>query len=201
MIVQKATASVAVSFGFPISIRRGDPDWVALWLARSWLGEHRSSNSFLYQRIREARGMNYGDYAYIEYFPRGMFLTQPDANLGRQQQIFQIWIRPLRSNNDAHFATRAALFELNKLIENGMSEEDFQATKNFLEKYVSLLVASQGRQLGYKLDSDYYGIPLFADYVRSALADMTVDDVNRAVRDTCRCRTSSSYSLPETRRT
>ncbi|NNF51139.1 MAG: insulinase family protein [Gammaproteobacteria bacterium] len=181
-IVQKETSSVAVSFGFPIEIKRGDPDWVALWLARSWLGEHRSSNSFLYQRIREARGMNYGDYAYIEYFPNGMFLTMPGPNYSRQQQIFQVWLRPLRSNNDAHFATRAALFELNKLITEGMSEEHFLATRNFLEKYVSLLVATQGRQLGYKLDSEYYDIPAFTDYVRNALETMTVDDVNRAVR-------------------
>jgi len=101
VIVEKETASVAVSFGFPVSLRRGDPDWVALWLARSWLGEHRNSNGQLYKRIREARGMNYGDYAYIEYFPRGMFRTEPDTNLGRQQQIFQVWLRPLRNNNDA----------------------------------------------------------------------------------------------------
>ena len=182
-IVKKETSSVAVSFGFPIDIRRGDPDWVALWLARSWLGEHRSSNSYLYQRIREARGMNYGDYAYIEYFPNGMFLSLPNPNYSRQQQIFQIWLRPLRSNNDAHFATRAALFELNKLITDGMSPEHFEATRNFLDKYVSLMVATQGRQLGYKLDSEYYDIPAFTDYVRAALKDMTVDDVNRAVRE------------------
>ena len=68
-IVEKQTMPTAVSFGFPIEVNRAHPDWVALWLVRSYLGEHRNSNSFLYQRIREARGMNYGDYAYIEYFP------------------------------------------------------------------------------------------------------------------------------------
>ncbi|MGI9247804.1 MAG: insulinase family protein, partial [Woeseiaceae bacterium] len=89
VLIQKETPAVAVSFGFPIELRRGDPDWVALWLVRSYLGEHRSFNSHLYQRIRETRGMNYGDYAYIEYFPRGMFQFHPDTNLARQQQIFQ----------------------------------------------------------------------------------------------------------------
>ena len=33
-------------------------DFVALYLARTWLGEHRASMSRLYQRIREVRGMN-----------------------------------------------------------------------------------------------------------------------------------------------
>lgn len=88
VIAEKETPAVAVSFGFPIDLKRGDRDWVALWLARSYFGEHRSSNSYLFQRIRETRGMNYGDYAYIEYFPNGMFQTRPETGLGRQQQIF-----------------------------------------------------------------------------------------------------------------
>ena len=182
-IIEKETPGVAVSFGFPIDVRRGDPDWVALWLVRSWLGEHRSTNAHLFQRIRETRGMNYGDYAYIEYFPRGMFQFHPDTNLGRQQQIFQVWIRPVRSNNDAHFATRVAMHELDKLVENGMSESDFEATRAFLSKFVSLLTDGQSRQLGYAIDSQYYGIDNFADYVRNGLSELTLDDVNRVVRE------------------
>ncbi len=156
LLIEKETPAVAVSFGFPIELERGDPDWVALWLARSYLGEHRSFNSHLYQRIREERGMNYGDYAYIEYFPRGMFQTRPDTNLARQQQIFQVWLRPLRNNNDAHFATRTAMFEIEKLIEEGISEADFETTRAFLSKYVSLLMDGQSRQLGYAMDSRFY---------------------------------------------
>jgi zinc protease len=181
-IVQKDTTSVAVSFGHPLTVRRGDPDWVALWLARSWLGEHRNSAARLYQRIREARGLNYGSYAYEEYFPGGMFAFKPPANLGRQQQLFQVWLRPLRSNNDAVFATRAALFELQQLIERGLSPADFAATRDFLDKYVSQLLDTQSRVLGYALDSRYYGIPGFADYVREGLRQLTVDEVNRVIR-------------------
>ena len=183
VLIEKETPGVAVSFGFPIELRRGDPDWVALWLVRSYLGEHRSMNSHLYQRIREARGMNYGDYAYIEYFPNGMFLTQPGTNYGRQQQIFQVWIRPVRSNNDAHFATRVALHEIDKLIAEGMTESDFEATRTFLSKYVSLQTDGQSRQLGYALDSQYYGIGNFSDYVREKLGKLSLDDVNRVIRE------------------
>lgn len=182
-IVEKSAQSTAVSFGFPIDTIRSSDDWTALWLVRSYFGEHRSSNSFLYQRIRQTRGMNYGDYAYIEYFPRGMFQTKPDANLGRSEQIFQVWLRPLRSNNDAHFATRTALFELDKLIKNGISKEDFEATRNFLINFVPQMVASQDRQLGYALDSEFYNTESFVDYVRGKLEKLTLDDVNRVIRD------------------
>ena len=47
---------------------------------------------------------------------------------------------------------------LEKLIEKGLSKEDFDATKNFLLKYVNIMVANQNRQLGYALDSKYYNV-------------------------------------------
>jgi zinc protease len=182
-IVEKNAQSTAVSFGFPIDTIRNHQDWAALWLVRSYFGEHRSSNSYLYQQIRQERGMNYGDYAYIEYFPRGMYQTKPDANLGRSSQIFQVWLRPLRSNNDAHFATRAAVYELDKLIKNGMSEKDFQATRNYLTNYAPQLVASQDKQLGYALDSEFYQTDEFVKYVREQFAKLSLADVNRVIKD------------------
>lgn len=181
-IVEKQTMPTAVSYGFPIAVNRSHPDWVALWLVRSFLGEHRNSNSFLYQRIREARGMNYGDYAYIEYFPRGMFRTQPEANLGRSAQIFQVWLRPLRNNSDAHFATRTAMYEMEKLINNGLTKEQFEATRSFLSKYAGLLLKGQDRVLGYQMDSDFYGTDGFIELVTQGLDALTLAQVNAVIK-------------------
>ncbi|HEX8472561.1 MAG TPA: pitrilysin family protein [Pyrinomonadaceae bacterium] len=180
-IIKRDTRSTAVSLGFPLSVNRAHKDWPALAVVASYFGQHRSSNSYLYQRIREARGLNYGNYSYIEYFPRGMFQFEPDPNLGRQQQIFQIWIRPVTPEN-GHFVLRAALYEHDKLVRNGMSKEDFEATREFLTKYVNILTATQGAQLGYALDSRYYGIADFNTYMRDQLSKLTLDDVNRAIR-------------------
>ena len=181
-LVDKDTRAAALSLGFPIDLRRGDDDWIALYLIRSYFGEHRSSASYLFQRIREIRGMNYGDYAYIEYFPRGMYQFHPDPNLGRQQQIFQMWIRPVPPEQ-AHFALRIALYELEKLVEEGLSEDDFEATRNYLLKFTNVLTSTQGRALGYALDSAYYGTPEFVEYVRAGLRDLTLERVNAALRE------------------
>src|SRR5439155_21471003 len=170
-----------ISLGFPINVTRADQDWPALAVVQSYFGQHRSSNSYLYQRLREARGLNYGDYAYIEYFPRGMFQFTPDANLGRQQQIFQIWIRPVEPQN-GHFVLRAALYEYDKLLREGMSKEAFESTREFLSKYVNVLTSTQDAQLGYALDSRYYKIKDFPTYMREQLATLTLDDVNRAIK-------------------
>ena len=180
-VIQKDTPGTAISFGFPIAVTRADPDWPALLLMQSYLGQHRSSNSYLYMRLREIRGLNYGDYAYIEYFPRGMFQFAPDPNLCRRQQIFQVWIRPVEPKNGL-FSLRAALYELDKLVKNGMSEENFDTTRRFLTKNVNALTKTQDAQLGYAIDSKYYGIPTFTDYVRDQLAKLKLEDVNRAIK-------------------
>ena len=134
-IVEKDAASTAISMGFPIDILRGSKEWYALAVANSWLGEHRNSSSHLFQVIREERGLNYGDYSYIENFPNGGRRQMPPQNVCRRQQIFEIWIRPV-PNEARHFALRAALREFKNLVENGMTESSFELTRGFLNKYV-----------------------------------------------------------------
>jgi zinc protease len=180
-IITRDTRSTAISLGFPIDVNRSDKDWPALALVASYLGQHRSSNSYLYQRLREARGLNYGDYAYVEYFPRGMFLMTPDSNLARQQQIFQIWIRPVEPENGV-FALRAALYEYDKLVRDGISQEAFESTREFLTKFANVLTQTQSARLGYALDSRYYGIPDYNSYLKTQLAKLTLADVNAAIR-------------------
>jgi zinc protease len=172
---------VAISLGAPLDVKRGDPDYPALLVAQSYFGQHRASGGRLFDRMREVRGLNYGDYAYIEYFPRGMFRFDPEPNLARDQQIFQMWIRPVPPEA-AHFALRLALFELDKLIREGLSAEAFERTRSFLAKNVNLLVKTKQAELGYAIDSLYYGIPDYNTYVRNALAKLTVEDVNEAIR-------------------
>ncbi len=180
-IIERDTRSTAISLGFPIEVTRASKDWPALALVASYFGQHRSSNSYLYGRLREARGLNYGDYAYIEYFPRGMFLMTPDPNLGRQQQIFQIWIRPVEAENGL-FTLRAALYEYDKLMREGLSAEAFESTREFLMKFSNILTQTQSARLGYALDSRYYGIPEFNTHVREQLAKLTLKDVNNAIQ-------------------
>ncbi len=180
-IIEKNTRATAISFGLPIAVTRSHPDYPALWVAKTWLGEHRASNSHLYQRIREERGMNYGDYAYIEAFPRGMFQFFPDPNLGRKAQLFEVWIRPVAPDN-AHMALRIALHELGKLVDSGLSEAEFANTRDYLMKNVFVMTATQNQQLGYALDSQWYGVPEYTKMMRDALGKMSAADVNAAIK-------------------
>lgn len=180
-LVQKNTRSTAISFGFPIDVKRGDRDFYALWLANSWLGEHRNSSSHLYQVIRETRGLNYGDYSYIEVFPNGWARQFPPVNVGRRRQVFEVWIRPV-PNEAAHFSLRAAVREIQKLIDEGMSPEDFELTREFLKKYILHYAPTTSTRLGYKMDDHFYGIKDHLKTMEKTLGKLTLEEVNDAIR-------------------
>jgi len=180
-IVKKETRATAISLGHPLPLTREDPDFAALNIARSWLGEHRASSGQLYNRIREIRGLNYGNYAYIESFNRPGFQFFPSPNIGRRSQLVEIWIRPVVPVN-AQMAMRIALYELQQLIDKGLTQEQFENTRDYLMKNVYLMTANQNQRLGYALDSWWYGTPEYTESMRARYAKLTRDDVNRAIR-------------------
>ncbi|MDX1388269.1 MAG: pitrilysin family protein, partial [Acidobacteriota bacterium] len=183
LLVSKPDADASISLGFPIDLHRGERDFYALWIANSWLGEHRNSSSHLYQVIREKRGMNYGDYSYIEVFPNGGRRQMPPTGVGRRQQIFEIWIRTL-PNEDALFALRAALRELDSLVTNGMTPEAFELTRSFLEKYSLHFAETTSARLGYAVDDRFYGIDGegHLERFRRMMDEITLDEVNAAIK-------------------
>jgi zinc protease len=180
-IIKKDTRSTAISMGHPIPVTREDADFAALNLARVWLGEHRASSGRLYDRIREQRGLNYGDYAYVEYFNRPGFQFFPSPNIARRNQIFEIWIRPVVPAN-AQMAMRIALYETQKMIDNGLSEADFQNTRDYVMKNVYLLTSTQSQRLGYALDSWWYGMPDYVDHMRAQYSKLTRAQVNAVIK-------------------
>jgi zinc protease len=190
LIVETNTDATAISMGFPIEVLRGDPDFVPLLAANSWFGEHRNSFSHLYQVIREARGMNYGDYSYIEAFPRGYATQQPRVNVARRSQLFEIWIRPVAQtepgnlHDRALFAMRAALRELDRLVENGLSPAQLEETVQFLRNYTVHWGNTISRRLAYRVDDAFYGLdqPGFLASVRPDLDALTPATVQAALR-------------------
>jgi len=81
----------------------------------------------------------------------------------------------------AHFALRDAMYEVARLIENGITEEEFELTRDFVTNYSKLWARTLSNRLGFLMDSEFYGMPYYIDEVDSKLAAMTVDDVNAAI--------------------
>ncbi|MEE9385449.1 MAG: pitrilysin family protein [Nannocystaceae bacterium] len=181
-LVTKPGADASISAGFPIDVHRGEKDFYALWVANSWLGEHRNSSSHLYDVIRAKRGLNYGDYSYIEAFTNGGRRSMPPTNIGRRAQSFELWVRTL-PNEQAHFALRAAIRELALLVENGMTQAQFDLTRSFLRKYVLHFADTTSARLGYAVDDRFYNIDgsHLANFAKM-MEELTLDDVNAAIK-------------------
>ncbi len=181
VLVNKPGQATAISLGYPISVRRGEREFYALWLANSWLGEHRNSSGHLYQFIREARGMNYGDYTYIEAFPNGGGSFMPPTGVGRRRQLFEIWLRPVPEGR-AVFALRAGLREVEKLAKQGLTKDQFEAHRSFLKKYCLQFATDTDSRLGYAVDDQYYGVNGHLALFRKTMDELTVEEVNAAIR-------------------
>ena len=197
IIAKEGAFGSAIFTGAPLAITRSDDEFAALMIANSWMGEHRKSYSRLYQKIREARSMNYGDYSYIEWYDRGGSFQLPPAGVPRSSNYFAIWIRPVQiarqlkrqyselsdiTIGHAHFALRMAIREFDLLIKNGLSQEDFEATRTFLRSYTKLYAQSPAAQLGWLMDSRFYGRKNYLKELDHLLEKVTLEEVNKAVR-------------------
>ena len=180
-LIDKPTGSVGIQLGYPIPVTRADPDYYALLVANSYLGEHRTFHGKLMQQLRALRGLNYGDYSYAEHWDNPPGTSHPTPNRVRRQQAFKVWIRPVAPAN-ARFALRAALHFLDEARDKGMSEADFTATRDFLIGYSKLWAQSLSRRLGFLMDSRFYGTPPYIEEIERRLSGLTVDEVNAALR-------------------
>lgn len=197
IIAKDGAFGSAIFTGSPLPITRANDDFAALMIANSWMGEHRKAYSRLYQKIRQARSMNYGDYSYIEWYSAGGRNQLPPSDVPRASNYWSIWIRPVQiatqlqsqyaeladvSIGHAHFALRMAIREFDLMIKNGMSEEDFEATKTFLRSYTKLYAQSPAQQLGWLMDSRFYGRTDYLAELDSLLEKTTLKQVNAALR-------------------
>lgn len=180
-LIEKDAGAVGIHFGYPLPVTRADDEFYPLMVANSYLGEHRTFHGRLMQQLRGLRGLNYGDYSYVEHWQAPPFTSNPSPNVPRRQQTFTVWIRPVRPET-AHFALRNALYEVDLLAESGMTKEAFELTRDFLINYSKLWAQSLSDRLGFHMDSRFYGMPYYIDEIERQLAGLTVEQVNAAAK-------------------
>jgi zinc protease len=131
--------------------------------------------------MRTKRGLNYGDYSYVEDFVQDGMTTFPLPNTPRRSQTFSIWIRPVAPAH-AHFAIRQAMRELARFVEDGLTPQAFEETREFLLRYSRLWTQTPSRRLGYALDGAFYGRKGIVEELEERLPALDVRQVNEAVR-------------------
>jgi zinc protease len=184
LVIEEPNAPAAsIHIGFPYQVNRNHPDFWPLYVANVWLGTHRDSFGQLYQKIREERGYNYGDYSYTEYWSGRPFSLFQLFNQPREQQYFSIWIRPVKHEHAVHMM-KAATYELDQMIRSGLTAEDVAGAKNKARVLYLNLGETVARLISARVDDAFYGAADrgFLDTYLQNVDRVTADQVNAAIR-------------------
>jgi zinc protease len=183
IVSQPTTIATGIHAGFPIQVNRNHKDYWALYVANVFFGTHRDGFGRLYDRIRQARGYNYGDYSYIDWFEARPFALFPPTNVPRRYQYFSIWVRPA-AHEYAHHLLKAITWELENFVREGMTPEECQLAKNKAKVLYLNLAENSDRLLGYKLDDDFYGLKKgYLDQYLEAIDRLSPEEINAAIRN------------------
>ena len=182
LVEKPDAASVAISMGMHVDVRRDSADYAALTLAAAYFGQHRQFSGLLMNRMRGERGLNYGDYAYAEHFDQLGDTVYPSANVARRDQYFSIWLRPVRPEH-AQFATRMAVRELERFVNQGMTQPDFERMRTYASQYYAFFLQTDAQRLGFAIDDHYYGAArAWLDHLRAEWESLSLAQVNGAIR-------------------
>ena len=184
VVIEEPNAPAAsVHLAFPIALKRTDPDFWPLYVANVWLGTHRDSFGQLYQKIREERGYNYGDYSYIEYWTGRTGSLFQVFNQPREQQYFSIWVRPVKHEHAVHLM-KAVTYELDQMIRRGLTAQDVDAAKNKSRVLYLNLGETVARLISSRVDDAFFGMQDrgFLDTYLQEIDRVTPERVNAAIR-------------------
>jgi zinc protease len=127
-------------------MRRGDPDYFALYLGNHILGGS-GLVSLLMEEVREKRGLSYSTYSY--FLP----LAQPGP-----------FLMGLQTRNDQADQAREVMIDtLKRFVAEGPSEKELTAAKRNVTGGFPLRIAENSEIVAYLAVIGFYGLPL--DYL------------------------------------
>ncbi len=142
-----------------------DEDHTALYVGHTIFGGTFSSR--LSQEVRGKRGWSYGAYSNLPF--------------DRKRHAFSLWTFPQAS--DAGSCIELELQLLENFIERGVSQEELDAAKLYLENSHAFTLDTAAKRASLALDIDLYDLPVdyFDQHVERVRA-LSVADVNAAIQ-------------------
>ena len=165
VVIPHDASQAHIRLGMP-GLRRGDPDYYALWVAAQILGGG-GMTSMLNEELREKRGLTYSAYSYFSPYQRqGPFV------ISLQTRKDQAWE-----------ALDVALSTLEELVENGPSEEQLEAAKRYVVGGFALNVDSNAELANYLAVIGFYRLPLdYIDRFPQEIEKVTMEQISDALR-------------------
>lgn len=165
IIIPHSASQAHIRIGMP-GVRRGDPDYFPLWIAAQILGGG-GMTSMLNEELREKRGLTYSAYSYFApYLRPGPFVITLQT---RKDQAWE--------------ALDVALATLHKLVDEGPSEEQLRAAKQYVIGGFGLNIDSNAELADYLAMIGFYRLPLdYIDRFPDEIENVTMEQVREALR-------------------
>ena len=149
-------------------------------IANSYLGEHRTFNGRLMNNMRGLRGLNYGDYSYIENFIQDGGGAVPRSKYSAPATVFQ-HLDSTRAARERPFrappgASGAAHDRRRGDLAGGLRDHS-----RLLAQLHEAPRPDHEPPSWLRHGSRFYGTDFFIDEIQDTLARLTTDDVNAAI--------------------
>ena len=155
-IVEKDCNATAISIGFPIDVLRGSKDWYALAVANLARPASQSEQPPVPGDPRGPRAELWRLLVHRAFSQRRRVAGAAGERLPPAADLRDV--DPARAERGPAFRPAGGPAGVAELVDHGMTEEEFNETRDFLRKFVLHLAPTTMDRLGYALDDRFYGI-------------------------------------------
>jgi zinc protease len=163
------------------SYDRSSPDYYALLVANTYLGQHRESFPRLFKEIRAERGLAYRACSYAEHFEQIGWTKLPHPLIPWNPTYYSMWSFPKASN--AEFTIKLAMLEFSNLIEHRIGPGDLDRMKRFSMNHFAFLHETPAKRLGLELEQIYFRDSTYIEQYPERVSRVTAAEASAAVRE------------------
>lgn len=165
LVDRSASVQTVIDVVQPVQLKIGDENYISSRLLNQILGG--GSSSRLFMNLREDKGFTYGAYSSIG---SDKLTAEISANASVRTEV-------------TDSAVYEILYELNTIVEKGVSEEELENAKSYIAGSFGRSLESPSTIANFAINTERYDLPedYYATYLQK-MNDMTVEDVNTAAK-------------------
>ncbi|PJA07939.1 MAG: peptidase M16 [Flavobacteriales bacterium CG_4_10_14_0_2_um_filter_32_8] len=165
VVHKEGAVQSVINITYPINLKQNNPDVIKAKVMNSILGG--GSTARLFMNLREGHGYTYGAYSSIS----------PDKLVGSFNANAKV------RNEVTDSAVTEFLVELNRMINEKVTEEDLQGVKNYMTGTFAYTLQNPQTIASFAINTKKYNLPAdyYANYLKNVAA-VTIEDVQEMAK-------------------
>jgi predicted Zn-dependent peptidase len=166
LVDRSSSVQTVINIAQPIDLKLGDDEYIASRVLNQIFGG--GSSSRLFMNLREDKGYTYGAY----------------SSLGADKLVGQFAVNASVRNEVTDSAVYEFIYEINKLVDEGVTQEELDKAKANLAGSFGRSLESPSTVANFALNIERYDLPkdYYATYLQKMNA-LTVDNINQTAKN------------------